>query len=103
MNLLTMAISTSGLGLDKALCVRLFSAELPPLTSHTIGSSQLEVTSIPHTFKMVFSEDTKERIVKAVDVSKTLLHYGWVPFVLYIGFTRSTPQPSLIKLISPLA
>ncbi|GAC73383.1 F1-ATP synthase assembly protein [Moesziomyces antarcticus T-34] len=46
---------------------------------------------------MAFSEDTKERIVKAVDVSKTLLHYGWVPFVLYIGFTRSTPQPSLIN------
>ncbi|PWN49307.1 putative mitochondrial import receptor subunit tom7 [Violaceomyces palustris] len=52
---------------------------------------------------MAFSEDTKERLVRVVDVTKTVLHYGWVPFVLYIGFTRSTPQPSFIKLISPLA
>ncbi|EPQ31933.1 uncharacterized protein PFL1_00132 [Pseudozyma flocculosa PF-1] len=52
---------------------------------------------------MAFSEDTKERLVKVVDITKTVLHYGWVPFVLYVGFTRSTPQPSLIKLISPLA
>ncbi|CAD6968381.1 unnamed protein product, partial [Tilletia controversa] len=26
-----------------------------------------------------------------------------VPFVLYVGWTRSNPQPSLIRLISPLA
>ncbi|KAN0066127.1 hypothetical protein ACQY0O_000221 [Thecaphora frezii] len=45
----------------------------------------------------------QERLIKVVDITKTVLHYGWVPFVLYVGFTRSTPQPSLIKLISPLA
>ncbi|KAI3610380.1 tom complex component, partial [Moniliophthora roreri] len=49
------------------------------------------------------SEDTKERIAKVVDVARTVMHYGWIPFIIYVGFTRSNPQPSLIKLISPLA
>ncbi|UZJ56162.1 hypothetical protein CBS101457_005482 [Exobasidium rhododendri] len=49
------------------------------------------------TVTMALSEDSKEMIVRAVDVGKTVLHYGWVPFVLYVGFTRSSPQPSLIK------
>ncbi|KAG8959644.1 hypothetical protein FRC03_007674 [Tulasnella sp. 419] len=51
----------------------------------------------------MFSEDNKERINKAVDVAKTVVHYGWIPLIIYIGYTRSNPQPSLIKLISPLA
>ncbi|KIL70283.1 hypothetical protein M378DRAFT_96762 [Amanita muscaria Koide BX008] len=49
------------------------------------------------------SEDTKEFITKAVEVGRTVLHYGWIPLIIYVGYTRSNPQPSLIKLISPLA
>ncbi|KAF5363311.1 hypothetical protein D9756_000204 [Leucocoprinus leucothites] len=43
------------------------------------------------------SEDTKERIAKVVEVGRTVLHYGWIPFIIYVGFARSNPQPSLIK------
>ncbi|KAF5358929.1 hypothetical protein D9758_004840 [Tetrapyrgos nigripes] len=49
------------------------------------------------------SEDTKERIAKVIEVGRTVFHYAWVPMIIYVGFTRSNPQPSLIKLISPLA
>ncbi|EAU84328.1 hypothetical protein CC1G_01324 [Coprinopsis cinerea okayama7 len=49
------------------------------------------------------SEETRERINKVVELSRTVIHYGWIPFIIYVGFTRSNPQPSLIKLISPLA
>ncbi|TFK20362.1 Tom7-domain-containing protein [Coprinopsis marcescibilis] len=49
------------------------------------------------------SEETKERITKVIELSRTVIHYGWIPFIIYVGFTRSNPQPSLIKLISPLA
>ncbi|KAF8338745.1 uncharacterized protein EI90DRAFT_3038942 [Cantharellus anzutake] len=34
---------------------------------------------------------------------QTVFHYGWIPFIIYYGYTKSQPQPSLIKLISPLA
>ncbi|KAL5527750.1 hypothetical protein ACEPAG_6551 [Sanghuangporus baumii] len=49
------------------------------------------------------SEETKERIAKVIDVGHTAMQYGWIPFIIYVGYTRSNPQPSLIKLLSPLA
>ncbi|KAJ4479260.1 hypothetical protein J3R30DRAFT_3371644 [Lentinula aciculospora] len=29
--------------------------------------------------------------------NQTILHYAWIPMIIYVGFTRSNPQPSLIK------
>ncbi|KAH8118703.1 Tom7-domain-containing protein [Phellopilus nigrolimitatus] len=49
------------------------------------------------------SEETKERLAKTIDIGHTILQYGWIPFIIYVGYTRSNPQPSLIKLLSPLA
>ncbi|KAE9409952.1 hypothetical protein BT96DRAFT_805988 [Gymnopus androsaceus JB14] len=46
------------------------------------------------------SEDTKERIAKVIDVGRTVLHYAWIPMIIYVGFTRSNPQPSLIKCVT---
>lgn len=31
--------------------------------------------------------------------SQTVLQYGWIPFIIYVGYTRSNPQPSLIKCV----
>ncbi|KAF8260632.1 Tom7-domain-containing protein [Lactarius quietus] len=45
------------------------------------------------------SEETKERVVRAIDFGRTVLHYGWIPFIIYVGYTRSNPQPSLIKCV----
>ncbi|KAG2156329.1 TOM7 family-domain-containing protein [Suillus clintonianus] len=45
------------------------------------------------------SEETKERITKLVEVGRTVMHYGWIPLIIYIGYTRSTPQPTLIKCV----
>lgn len=58
---------------------------------------------------------TQERITKLVEVGRvrwftpalnritdslqTLVHYGWIPLIIYIGYTRSTPQPTLIKCV----
>ncbi|KAK0206901.1 hypothetical protein DFS33DRAFT_1381992 [Desarmillaria ectypa] len=46
------------------------------------------------------SEDTKETIAKVVELGRAVLHYGWIPLIIYVGFTRSNPQPSLIKYVS---
>ncbi|KAI0287637.1 TOM7 family-domain-containing protein [Russula brevipes] len=45
------------------------------------------------------SEETKERVVRAIDLGRTVLHYGWIPLIIYVGYTRSNPQPSLIKCV----
>lgn len=31
--------------------------------------------------------------------SQTVLQYGWIPLIIYVGYTRSNPQPSLIKCV----
>ncbi|KEP55327.1 putative import receptor subunit Tom7 [Rhizoctonia solani 123E] len=41
----------------------------------------------------------QELMLKAIDLGRTVLHYGWIPFIIYVGYTRSSPQPSLIKYV----
>jgi len=64
-------------------------------------------------FKMQFSEETKvggtaayaveiltnyqERIARVIDVSRIAIHYGYLPLIIYLGYTRSNPRPSLIR------
>ncbi|OQO03525.1 hypothetical protein B0A48_09403 [Cryoendolithus antarcticus] len=50
-----------------------------------------------------FSEETKERIATLIDYSRMGVHYGYLPLILWLGYTRSNPRPSLIRLFSPLA
>ncbi|KAL2067930.1 hypothetical protein VTL71DRAFT_16028 [Oculimacula yallundae] len=53
--------------------------------------------------KMQLSEETKERIGKVIDFSRVAIHYGYLPLIIYLGYTRSEPRPSFIRLFSPLA
>ncbi|KAF2457181.1 TOM7 family-domain-containing protein [Lineolata rhizophorae] len=52
---------------------------------------------------MQLSEESKERITRVIDVSRIAIHYGYLPLILYLGWSQSTPRPSLIRLLSPLA
>ncbi|KAF2490367.1 Tom7-domain-containing protein [Mytilinidion resinicola] len=49
------------------------------------------------------SEESKERIARIIDVSRVAIHYGYLPLILYLGYTHSEPRPSIIRLFSPLA
>ncbi|EFQ27924.1 TOM7 family protein [Colletotrichum caudatum] len=49
------------------------------------------------------SEESKERIGKIIEISRIAIHYGYLPLVLYLGYTRSEPRPSVIRLLSPLS
>ncbi|KAK4071514.1 uncharacterized protein Triagg1_6175 [Trichoderma aggressivum f. europaeum] len=52
----------------------------------------------PPDFKMfALSEESKERIAKLIDVSRVAIHYGYLPLILYLGYTRSDPRPSVIR------
>ncbi|CAD6501719.1 BgTH12-01969 [Blumeria graminis f. sp. triticale] len=50
---------------------------------------------------MQFSEETKERIGKIIDLSRVAIHYGYLPLIVYLGYTYSEPQPSLIRYWHP--
>ncbi|GAQ41177.1 mitochondrial folate carrier protein Flx1 [Aspergillus niger] len=45
-----------------------------------------------------FSEETKERISKVIDVSRVAIHYGYLPLIVYLGYTYSEPKPSLFNI-----
>ncbi|KAK0720852.1 TOM7 family-domain-containing protein [Lasiosphaeris hirsuta] len=49
------------------------------------------------------SEESKERITRIIEVSRVAIHYGYLPLILYLGYTRSEPRPSIIRLLSPLS
>ncbi|KAN0097570.1 hypothetical protein V8E55_002016 [Tylopilus felleus] len=39
----------------------------------------------------------------SLTAKQTVLHYGWIPMIIYIGYTRSSPQPMFIKSVSSLS
>ncbi|KAF2994588.1 hypothetical protein E8E13_001722 [Curvularia kusanoi] len=43
------------------------------------------------------SEESKERIARIIDVSRVAIHYGYLPLILYLGYSQSQPKPSLIR------
>ncbi|BGP22277.1 hypothetical protein Rt10032_c07g3247 [Rhodotorula toruloides] len=70
------------------------------------------------------SDDNKERISRAIEVAKvgqdrlgmcsqgildfwtagrTIVHYGWIPTILFVAYRASNPRPPLMRLVSPLA
>jgi len=32
-----------------------------------------------------------------MDFSRIAIHYGYLPLIIYLGYTRSNPRPSLIR------
>ncbi|KAI1447139.1 TOM7 family-domain-containing protein [Annulohypoxylon stygium] len=43
------------------------------------------------------SEESKERIGKIIEIGRVAMHYGYLPLILYLGYTRSDPRPSVIR------
>ncbi|KAL6450469.1 TOM7 Mitochondrial import receptor subunit TOM7 [Candida maltosa Xu316] len=52
-------------------------------------------------YQITLSDESKERIIKLLDYSKTVAHYGFIPFVLYLGWSASANKPSILNLLSP--
>ncbi|KAI2608434.1 TOM7 family-domain-containing protein [Hypoxylon fragiforme] len=57
--------------------------------------------ALPNMFAL--SEESKERIGKIIEIGRVAMHYGYLPLILYLGYTRSDPRPSIIRLLSPLS
>ncbi|KAB5575973.1 TOM7 family-domain-containing protein [Coniochaeta sp. 2T2.1] len=45
------------------------------------------------------SEESKERITKLIEISRVAIHYGYLPLILYLGYTRSEPRPPVIRYV----
>jgi import receptor subunit TOM7 len=49
------------------------------------------------TFSM--RDETKDVIVWTTNIIRRVLHIGFIPFIIYMGITRSTPRPSLLRQV----
>jgi import receptor subunit TOM7 len=49
------------------------------------------------TFHLLVLTHFQERIARIIDVSRVAIHYGYLPLILYLGYSRSEPKPSLIR------
>ncbi|CCE91332.1 Tom7p TDEL_0C04430 [Torulaspora delbrueckii] len=50
----------------------------------------------------ILSDESKERISKIVNMTHTVAHYGWIPFILYLGWAHTANRPNVLNLLSPL-
>lgn len=39
----------------------------------------------------------QERIARVIDFGRVAVHWGYLPLIIYLGYTRSNPRPSLIR------
>lgn len=42
----------------------------------------------------------QERIARIIDVSRVAIHYGYLPLILYLGWSQSQPKPSIVRYVS---
>lgn len=49
------------------------------------------------------SEEVRDRLASLLEIGRITLHYGYIPLILYLGYTRSSPRPELLRLLSPLS
>ncbi|KAI8326344.1 Tom7-domain-containing protein [Martensiomyces pterosporus] len=49
------------------------------------------------------NDTVKEVIVRGTALGKMLVHWGYIPLILYIGYRASNPKPPLARIFSPMA
>jgi import receptor subunit TOM7 len=54
-------------------------------------------------FSLGLSEESKERVSKLIDISRVVIHYGYLPLIVYLGYTLSEPRPSFIRYVLVLS
>ncbi|KAL6944419.1 translocase of the outer mitochondrial membrane [Hanseniaspora osmophila] len=50
----------------------------------------------------ILSDESKERLSKVLNMGQSIAHYGWIPFILYLGWSNTSSRPNLFNLLSPL-
>ncbi|XP_078621984.1 mitochondrial import receptor subunit TOM7 homolog [Branchiostoma floridae x Branchiostoma japonicum] len=47
--------------------------------------------------------ETKARVQTVVGIAKTIFHWGYVPFIIYLGFKKGAdpgmPEPNLLSIL----
>ncbi|KAJ2755121.1 hypothetical protein GGH94_001739 [Coemansia aciculifera] len=49
------------------------------------------------------NDSVKEVIIRGTAFGKFVLHWGYIPLIIYIGYKSSYPRPPLARIFSPMA
>ncbi|KAK9897235.1 hypothetical protein P389DRAFT_194864 [Cystobasidium minutum MCA 4210] len=52
---------------------------------------------------LTLSAENKARVLQTIELGKTVVHWAWIPAILYFGLQSTSPRPSIVRLVSPLA
>ena len=70
-------------------------------SNHALPRAIGRVKGTPYGYK---SEDeatltsrSQERITRILDLSRVAIHYGYLPLIIYLGYTQSNPRPTLVR------
>ncbi len=108
------ALSSKAVGAVERVIIMLYQGlgSLKPV----IAKMRRPTTSIG-----IFSEENRERFYRATEFTRKIVHYGWIPLIMligtlkcliailysfvkfYLGYIRSDPRPSLLRLLNPLS
>lgn len=58
--------------------------------------------SPPQGSKDSLAERLSERVARLMDIARSAVHVGWLPFVLLVGYLRCDPRPPLFRMLNPL-
>ncbi|VUG16539.1 TOM7 [Brettanomyces bruxellensis] len=47
------------------------------------------------------SEESRERLGKVMGTTRDIVHYSWIPFILYLGWASTSTKPNFVQLLSP--
>ncbi|KAL6930167.1 translocase of the outer mitochondrial membrane [Hanseniaspora valbyensis] len=50
----------------------------------------------------ILSDESRDKISQIFQFGQKVAHFGWIPFVLYLGWKSTSNRPALLQLLTPL-
>ncbi|KAA8563714.1 hypothetical protein EYC84_011733 [Monilinia fructicola] len=78
------------------------------LVSNLVDCITLDFTTNSPKYEIISKCNSPKNPRSALESSLTIpvllfISDGYLPLILYLGYTRSEPRPSIVRLLSPLA
>lgn len=74
-----------------------------PLSSPLSPSSSRSSSTFPHQLGSLSLSTVRGPSTNTALLPQTVVHYGWIPLILYVGWSSSNPRPPFARFVSSLS